>query len=79
VWLGRRSFRSTGAPEPEVEQALRTVGAAAIVRLDGPRFDEAPDATRAAFVQWTSGTTGAESHPPYPCRHPSYSTALGEL
>jgi acyl-CoA synthetase (AMP-forming)/AMP-acid ligase II/alkylation response protein AidB-like acyl-CoA dehydrogenase len=48
------------APEPEVEQALRTVGAAALVRPDGihaldggTRCD--PDA---AFVQWTSGTTG---------------------
>ena len=62
VWLAGAVFVPVNwrAPEPEVERALRTVGAAAIVRPDGihaldggTRCD--PDA---AFVQWTSGTTG---------------------
>jgi acyl-CoA synthetase (AMP-forming)/AMP-acid ligase II/alkylation response protein AidB-like acyl-CoA dehydrogenase len=62
VWLAGAVFVPVNwrAPEPEVERALRTVGAAALVRPDGIRVLEAgtrcdPDA---AFVQWTSGTTG---------------------
>jgi acyl-CoA synthetase (AMP-forming)/AMP-acid ligase II/alkylation response protein AidB-like acyl-CoA dehydrogenase len=63
VWLAGAVFVPVNwrAPEPEVERSLRTVGAAAFVRPDGihaldggTRCD--PDA---AFVQWTSGTTGA--------------------
>ncbi len=62
VWLAGAVFVPVNwrAPEPEVERSLRTVGAAAFVRPDGihaldggTRCD--PDA---AFVQWTSGTTG---------------------
>jgi acyl-CoA synthetase (AMP-forming)/AMP-acid ligase II len=62
VWLADAVFVPVNwrAPEPEVERSLRTVGAAAFVRPDGihaldggTRCD--PDA---AFVQWTSGTTG---------------------
>ncbi|HEY4396577.1 MAG TPA: AMP-binding protein, partial [Acidimicrobiia bacterium] len=62
AWLAGAVFVPVNwrAPEPEVERALRTVGAAALVRPDGIHpLDEGsqcdPDA---AFVQWTSGTTG---------------------
>jgi len=62
VWLAGAVFVPVNwrAPEPEVERALRTVGAAALVRPDGVRALDGgtrcdPDA---AFVQWTSGTTG---------------------
>ena len=62
VWLAGGVFVPVNwrAPEAEVERALRTVGAAALVRPDGTRA--LGGATRcdpdAAFVQWTSGTTG---------------------
>jgi acyl-CoA synthetase (AMP-forming)/AMP-acid ligase II/alkylation response protein AidB-like acyl-CoA dehydrogenase len=62
VWLAGAVFVPVNwrAPEPEVERALHTVGAAAIVRPDG--IDTLDGGTRcdpdAAFVQWTSGTTG---------------------
>ncbi len=62
VWLAGAVFVPVNwrAPEPEVERALRTVGAAALVRPDGIHVLDGgtrcePDA---AFVQWTSGTTG---------------------
>jgi acyl-CoA synthetase (AMP-forming)/AMP-acid ligase II/alkylation response protein AidB-like acyl-CoA dehydrogenase len=62
VWLAGAVFVPVNwrAPEPEVERALRTVGAAAFVRPDGIHARDGgtrcdPDA---AFVQWTSGTTG---------------------
>jgi acyl-CoA synthetase (AMP-forming)/AMP-acid ligase II/alkylation response protein AidB-like acyl-CoA dehydrogenase len=62
VWLAGAVFVPVNwrAPEPEVERALRTVGAAALVRPDG--IHALDGGTRcdldAAFVQWTSGTTG---------------------
>jgi acyl-coenzyme A synthetase/AMP-(fatty) acid ligase/alkylation response protein AidB-like acyl-CoA dehydrogenase len=62
VWLAGAVFVPINwrAPEPEVERALRAVGAAALVRPEGIRALDG--ATRcdpdAAFVQWTSGTTG---------------------
>jgi acyl-CoA synthetase (AMP-forming)/AMP-acid ligase II/alkylation response protein AidB-like acyl-CoA dehydrogenase len=48
------------APEAEVERALTTVGAAALVRPDGIHRRERATAYDGdtAFVQWTSGTTG---------------------
>ncbi len=62
VWLAGGVFVPVNwrAPEPEVERALGTVGPAALVRPDGIRALDGgtrrdPDA---AFVQWTSGTTG---------------------
>jgi acyl-CoA synthetase (AMP-forming)/AMP-acid ligase II/alkylation response protein AidB-like acyl-CoA dehydrogenase len=62
VWLAGAVFVPVNwrAPDAEVERALRTVDAAAFIRPDGTRrLDGAgkcnPDA---AFVQWTSGTTG---------------------
>jgi alkylation response protein AidB-like acyl-CoA dehydrogenase/acyl-coenzyme A synthetase/AMP-(fatty) acid ligase len=62
VWLAGAVFVPINwrAPEAEVERALRTVEAAALIRpeetrrLDGAGLCD-PDA---AFVQWTSGTTG---------------------
>jgi len=62
VWLAGAVFVpvNSRAPEPEVERALVTVSAAALVRPEGIRAVDGgtrcePDA---AFVQWTSGTTG---------------------
>ncbi len=62
VWLAGAVFVPVNwrAPEPEVERALATVGATARVRPEGIRALDGgtrcePDA---AFVQWTSGTTG---------------------
>ena len=62
VWLAGGVFVpvNSRAPEPEVERAVGTVGAAALVRPGGIHALEGgtrcePDA---AFVQWTSGTTG---------------------
>src|SRR5680860_1443152 len=62
VWLAGAVFVPVNwrAPDTEVDRALRNVGAAALVRPDGVRrLDDGPgyDAD-AAFVQWTSGTTG---------------------
>src|SRR2546426_109136 len=58
---GRRCcIPNSRAPEAEVERAVDTVGAVALVRPEGIRALDG--ATRcepdAAFVQWTSGTTG---------------------
>jgi acyl-CoA synthetase (AMP-forming)/AMP-acid ligase II/alkylation response protein AidB-like acyl-CoA dehydrogenase len=62
VWLADAVFVPVNAraPEAEVERALRTVDATALIRADGTRALDGgarcdPDA---AFVQWTSGTTG---------------------
>lgn len=62
TWLAGAVFVPVNwrAPEVEVERALQTVGAAALVRPDGIRRlggDAVYDGD-AAFVQWTSGTTG---------------------
>jgi acyl-CoA synthetase (AMP-forming)/AMP-acid ligase II/alkylation response protein AidB-like acyl-CoA dehydrogenase len=62
VWLADAVFVPVNAraPEAEVQRAVRTVGAAALVRPDGTRMldDGAQCDGDAAFVQWTSGTTG---------------------
>jgi acyl-coenzyme A synthetase/AMP-(fatty) acid ligase/alkylation response protein AidB-like acyl-CoA dehydrogenase len=62
VWLAGAVFVPVNprAPEAEVERAVRVVDAAALIRHDGTRALDGithcdPDA---AFVQWTSGTTG---------------------
>jgi acyl-CoA synthetase (AMP-forming)/AMP-acid ligase II/alkylation response protein AidB-like acyl-CoA dehydrogenase len=62
VWLARAVFVPVNrrAPDAEVEPVLRTVEAAALIRPEGIRELDGtgtcdPDA---AFVQWTSGTTG---------------------
>jgi acyl-CoA synthetase (AMP-forming)/AMP-acid ligase II/alkylation response protein AidB-like acyl-CoA dehydrogenase len=62
VWLAGAVFVPVNerAPDAEVEHAVRTVDAAALVQPDGTRLLDGgvrcdPDA---AFVQWTSGTTG---------------------
>ena len=62
VWLAGAVFVPVNwrAPEPAVERALGSVEAAALVRPEGVRALDGgtrcePDA---AFVQWTSGTTG---------------------
>jgi len=62
VWLAGAVFVPVNwrAPDAEVDRALRTVGAAALVRPDGVRrLDHGTEYDAdAAFVQWTSGTTG---------------------
>ncbi len=62
VWLAGAVFVPVNwrAPDPEVERALGAVDAVALLRPDGTRAlagagECGPDA---AFVQWTSGTTG---------------------
>jgi acyl-coenzyme A synthetase/AMP-(fatty) acid ligase/alkylation response protein AidB-like acyl-CoA dehydrogenase len=62
VWLAGAVFVPVNerAPDAEVERAIRTVDAAALVQPGGTRLLDGgarcePDA---AFVQWTSGTTG---------------------
>ena len=62
VWLAGAVFVPVNwrAPDAEVDRALRTVGAAALVRPDRlrPLDGAAEHDADAAFVQWTSGTTG---------------------
>jgi acyl-CoA synthetase (AMP-forming)/AMP-acid ligase II/alkylation response protein AidB-like acyl-CoA dehydrogenase len=62
VWLAGAVFVpiNARAPEAEVERAVKTVDAVALIRPDGTRMLDGTarcDAD-AAFVQWTSGTTG---------------------
>jgi acyl-coenzyme A synthetase/AMP-(fatty) acid ligase/alkylation response protein AidB-like acyl-CoA dehydrogenase len=62
AWLAGAVFVPVNwrAPDAEVERVLGTVEAAALIRPDGlRRLDGAGNSDpEAAFVQWTSGTTG---------------------
>jgi acyl-CoA synthetase (AMP-forming)/AMP-acid ligase II/alkylation response protein AidB-like acyl-CoA dehydrogenase len=62
VWLAGAVFVpiNSRAPVPEVERALDTVGAVALVQPEGIRALDGGTRCEqdAAFVQWTSGTTG---------------------
>jgi acyl-CoA synthetase (AMP-forming)/AMP-acid ligase II/alkylation response protein AidB-like acyl-CoA dehydrogenase len=62
VWLAGAVFVPLNwrSPEAEVERMVRTVEAATIIRPDGVRMLDGSGKCDpgAAFVQWTSGTTG---------------------